>query len=196
MKLSYIFLVCLIISSQINQAQNIKIISGDFGFVKTTKTFKVIYNFANMRVGKLGEDDYLNERFKALDRREPGLGGRFKESWFRDREFKYPQKFEEQFNEIGQKFGLIVSRSSGEVQMEVQTTFTQPGQNSDNLKSPASIDLNISFSQNGKELAKLSASSIHGQSIGTSDSDTGTRIADAYGKAGKALAQFLSKYVK
>lgn len=177
-------------------AQRIKVESGDLSFLKNIKTFKVSYDFTGMKVGKKTEDEYLNDKAARYDKDEPGRGGKFKESWFRDRETRFYPKFEELFNEHGSKAGLKISRTEGEGEMVVHTTFTEPGYNVGVSRMNASINLMVHFKKDGTELAKVSVTGAPGQTFGGYDFDTGVRIAEAYAKAGKELAQFLSKSLK
>lgn len=177
-------------------AQKLKVESGNLSFLKNMKTFKVSYDFTGMKVGKKTEDDYLNDKAVKYDKDEPGRGGKFKESWFRDRETRFYPKFEELFNDHGSKAGLKISRTEGEGEMVVHTTFTEPGYNVGVSRMNASINLMVHFKKDGKELATVSVTGAPGQTFGGYDFDTGVRISEAYAKAGKELAQFLSKNMK
>lgn len=177
-------------------AQKLKVESGNLSFLKNMKTFKVSYDFTGMKVGKKTEDDYLNDKAAKYDKDEPGRGGKFKESWFRDRETRFYPKFEELFNDHGSKAGLKISRTEGEGEMVVHTTFTEPGYNVGVSRMNASINLMVHFKKDGNELATVSVTGAPGQTFGGYDFDTGVRISEAYAKAGKELAQFLSKNMK
>ncbi|MCX7768621.1 MAG: hypothetical protein N2110_06330 [Flavobacteriales bacterium] len=192
-----LFLFCAVAGIALpTSAQKIRLESGSLDFMKSTKAFKVSYIFTDMKVGKKTEDEYLNEKAAKYDREEPGRGGKFKESWFRDRETRFYPKFEELFNEHASKVGLKISRKEGEADMVVHTTFTEPGYNVGVSRMPASINLIITFKQGDKELAKISLTGVPGQTFGGYDFDTGLRIQEAYAKAGKELAQFLVNQLK
>ncbi|MCS6978637.1 MAG: hypothetical protein N2050_03075 [Flavobacteriales bacterium] len=195
MKKYFLFTISTAIAYSLS-AQRIKVESGDLSFLKNVKSFKVSYDFSGMKVGKKTEDEYLNEKAAKYDKDEPGRGGKFKESWFRDRETRFYPKFEELFNDHGRKAGFSVSRTEGATDMVVHTTFTEPGYNVGVSRMNASINLMVHFKQNGKELATISVTGAPGQTFGGYDFDTGVRIAEAYAKAGKELAGFLSKQAK
>ena len=80
--------------------------------------------------------------------------------------------------------------------MLVKTTFTEPGWNAFVMKKPAEVNLEIRIVESGnpdKSLSKMTVTKALGQTYGYGDLDTGTRIAEAYAKAGKELGKYLYK---
>jgi hypothetical protein len=128
---------------------------------------------------------------------ETGKGDKWKVAWKDDRASRYEPKFETLFNEYASKKGLTGKRNVTDAQFEmnIHTTFTEPGFNIGITRKPAYIDLVITFKNksSGEEVAVMEVNNCPGRDAFGYDFDTGYRLEEAYAKLGKSLAGYILK---
>ena len=195
--LSLILIQLLIAGSMLN-AQKISVKKGDLGFLKGQKSLLVTFDYSNMAVGKFDkEEDYIAKKVEDYNKSEAGKGDKWREAWKNDRASRYEPKFEELFNEYTSKTGITGKRDVADAQFEmnIHTTFTEPGFNIGITRKPAFIDLVITFKNisSGEELAVMEVDNCPGRDAFGYDFDTGYRIEEAYAKLGKSLAGYIAK---
>jgi hypothetical protein len=185
-------------------AQKISVASGSFDALKGTETINVTYNYDQMGVGKFdNEIDYINKKVDEYNKKEPGTGDKWKESWYADRESHFHPRFEEEFNNMctSKNAGLSINNSvPAKYTLEVKTTFTEPGYNIGISRMNAYIDLEVFLLETGNPgtvLAKMMVKNSPGRDAMGYDFDTGYRIQEAYAKGGKEIAYYIWKnYLK
>ncbi len=95
------------------------------------------------------------------------------------------------------KAGLRLSHSKdAKYTLVLKTKRTEPGYNAGVWRRNAEIDADavlVETTDKGKELAVVSIERSPGRQAWGGDYDTGVRIAEAYAKAGKELANFMAK---
>lgn len=195
--LSLILIQLLIAGSMLN-AQKISVKKGNLGFLKGQKSLLVTFDYSNMAVGKFDkEEDYIAKKVEDYNKSEAGKGDKWREAWKNDRASRYEPKFEELFNEYSSKTGITGKRDVADAQFEmnIHTTFTEPGFNIGITRKPAFIDLVITFKNiaSGEELAVMEVDNCPGRDAFGYDFDTGYRIEEAYAKLGKSLAGYIAK---
>lgn len=199
MKKQLIFLgACAFLACNVLQAQKIVLKSGSLDFLKGIKELKLQYDYSNLKVGKKTESDYVNEKVEAKNKKEPGTGDKFKESWLNDRPTRYEPKFEELFNKYMGEKGITGSKDAANAKyiMVVHTTVIEPGYNIGISRQNAYCDYVVTFkdaADPSKELAVLTIDNAPGGTFGGYDFDSGQRVGESYAKCGKALAGFLIK---
>lgn len=169
--------------------------SGNLGELSSIKDYKFEFLYENVQVGKFkNEDDYIEKKVKEYNDKEPGKGDQWKNAWKEDRETRYHEKFEELFNEVLAKKGVTGKRSSSSDNVvKIYTTFIEPGFNIGVTRRNASINLDLVFLKDGKEVATMKVLNAPGTTFMGYDFDTGLRISEAYAKAGKEIAGYLAK---
>ena len=184
------FLACNVI-----HAQRIVLKSGDLSFLKGQKEIKIQYDYSDLKVGKKAESEYISDKVEAKNKKEPGTGDKFKESWLNDRPSRYEPKFEELFNKYMGEQGIKGGKdlTSAKITMIVHTTCIEPGYNIGISRQNAYTDFVITFKDDSKELSVLSIDNSPGGTFGGYDFDSGERVAESYAKCGKSLAGFLIK---
>ena len=195
--LSLILIQVLIAGSMLN-AQKISVKKGNLGFLKGQKSLLVTFDYSNMAVGKFDkEEDYIAKKVEDYNKSEAGKGDKWREAWKNDRASRYEPKFEELFNDYASKTGITGKRDVADAQFEmnIHTTFTEPGFNIGITRKPAYIDLVITFKNiaSGEELAVMEVDNCPGRDAFGYDFDTGYRIEEAYAKLGKSLAGYIAK---
>lgn len=197
-RLFSLILVQALIAGSILSAQKITLKKGNLDFLKGQNTLLATFDYSNMSVGKFDkEDDYIAKKAEDYNKSEAGKGDKWKEAWKSDRASRYEPKFEMLFNQYGEKIGLSAKRDVADAQyeMNIHTTFTEPGFNIGITRKPAYIDLTITFKNksNGEEIAVVEVDNCPGRDAFGYDFDTGYRLEEAYAKLGKALAGYIIK---
>jgi hypothetical protein len=165
-------------------------------FLKGQEKILCKYVYDDMGVGKKTEADYVSEKKKSLNEKEPGRGDKWENMWVEDRENRFEPKFESLFNKVLEKKGVIAGSSilDAEYTMTIKTTWTEPGYYVGVSSRPAFISGKIIFTKTGSEevLAEIEFIKAPGNSMGATW-DTGERIKESYAKLGKTLAAYLTK---
>lgn len=189
----------LIVAQTFAGGPKIKITSGKLADLKGSETILLAYDYSKMAVGKFkSEEDYLKKKSDEYNKKEPGRGDRWKESWSADRASRFEPKFEELLNDNWKGVNCSKNNSTAKYTMTVKTTFTEPGYNVVVSRAPSMINLEITITETagGKQVGKLTLTGSPGNSFGGYDYDTGQRISEAYAKAGKELGKFMAKNLK
>lgn len=178
-------------------AQKLKLASGNLDFLKGQKNINVLYDYSNMGVGKFDkEEDYVEEKVNDYNKKEAGKGDEWRKNWVGDREARYQPKFEELMNKELEKPGIQIGNfPDAEYTLILKTTFTEPGFNVGVARKNAYTDFDVIFvkTNSTEKIAVVSILNSPGRGGMGYDFDAGFRIQEAYAKAGKELAQFLSK---
>jgi hypothetical protein len=195
--LSFI-LIQFLISGFLLNAQKISVKKGSLDFLKGQKSLLVTFDYSNMAVGKYDkEDDYIAKKVGDYNKSEAGKGDKWKETWKSDRASRYEPKFESLFNEYSSKIGLTGKRdvADAKFEMNIHTTFTEPGFNIGVTRKNAFINLVITFKNisTGEEVAVMEVNNCPGRDVFGYDFDTGYRLEEAYAKLGKSLAGYIIK---
>lgn len=191
-------MVCFvaIVASITVYAQKIKP-SGNLGDLSSVKMYKFEFIYDDVKVGKFdNEEDYIEKKVTEYNQKEPGSGDKWKISWKEDRDNRYHGKFEKLFNEVLAKKDVKGGREiDSENVVQIYTTFIEPGFNVGMARRDAMINLKLVFLKGGNEVATLNVDKAPGSMPFGTDFDTGSRIAEAYAKAGKEVAAYLAKKV-
>lgn len=186
-------LLCLSITGF---AQKIKLLQGDLGVLKGQTSVKTEFQY-EMSVGKFDkEEDYIAQKKKELNDKEPGRGDTWATSWKSDRQ----ERFEPQFRELFSKHSDISTvGDNAQYTLIFKTIKTEPGFNVGVASRPAMIDAEatiVETSDPTKIIAKVSITKAPGRDVFGFDYETGARLQEAYAKAGKELGAFIKKNAK
>jgi hypothetical protein len=197
-KLLSVFLVLMLASGLILNAQKISVQKGSVSPIKGQKTLLATFDYSDMGVGKFDrEDDYIAKKAEDYNKSEAGKGDNWAVAWKDDRAKRYEPRFEELFNKYGEKIGMTASRTATDAQFEVNvhTIFTEPGFNIGVMRKPAYINAIVTFKNiaSGEEVAVIKFENVPGQDAMGYDFDTGVRIEESYAKLGKALMGYILK---
>jgi hypothetical protein len=193
-----IFVALLVLSVTALQAQRIKILEGDLGFLKGQTAVLVEYDYSDMAVGKFDKEaDYIAKKTEEYNKKEAGKGDSWSQAWVNDRETRFEPKFEELLNKSVNDKGLTMNKTvtGAKYKMILKTTFTEPGFNVYVTRKNAEINVQAIFIniENGDKVAVIESLNNPGATFGGYDFDTGLRIAEAYAKCGKELGAFIVK---
>ena len=179
----------------------VRLISGDLSVLKGQTQVAAQFSYEGTSVGKFdNEMDYVNKKVAELNEKKPGRGDEWKSSWLNDRDNRYIPKFLELISKYTAKKGPLNFQNDPngtKYTFLINTDFLEPGFNAYVVKKYAEVRMTVRIveSQNpSNEIARLTAFGV-GRTYGYGDFDTGTRIAEAYAKAGKDLGIYLTKKV-
>jgi hypothetical protein len=192
-------MMLLVAASTALFAQKIKIVEGNLSPLKGQKSINVEFTYDNMTVGsrkQKSEEEYVVNRKKELNEKEAGRGDKWSQAWVADRK----DRFEPQFRELYSKHAnMSTVDDDAKYTMIVHTTRTEPGWNVGVTRVPAFIDAEVIIVETAnrdKVVAKLTVLNSPGRDAWGFDFDTGTRLQEAYAKAGKEVGQLVAKNTK
>lgn len=177
-------------------AQKIKLTEGDLSPLKGQTSIKTEFKY-DMSVGKFDkEDDYIAQKKKELNEKEPGRGDSWEKNWKSDRQ----DRFEPQFRELFSKHSeMSTVGDDAKYTLIFKTVHTEPGFNVHVMSKPAYIDAEawiVEAADPNKVVAKLTIAKALGRDVFGFDYETGLRLQEAYAKAGKELGGFIRKNAK
>jgi hypothetical protein len=175
------------------QAQKISLSEGDLSPLAGQKELNLEFEYSNMRVGKMSEEDYVNKKKDEYNKKEAGRGDTWAKAWVDDRQTRFEPKFIMSFNQFsgGMTAGPM---AAAKYTLKLKTTFTEPGFNIVVHRENARINMEawlVETANKDKVLAKVLVEKSPGGAWFENDFDTGQRIAEAYGNAGMTLAGFI-----
>ena len=176
-------------------AQKISVEEGKTSALSGINEVTIQYDFSEISVGKFdNEQDYLDHRSAEMNEEEAEKGDKWVEDWHKDKEEKFPKRFEELFSKYSDN--ISISEGEADVVMIVKTTFIEPGFNVGVMRRPSLVDLTITFKKGEETLAVITINDAPGNAAAGYDFDAGLRIQESYAKAGKEFGKFLTKKVK
>lgn len=186
-----IAVLALVFFSLNTNAQSIKTTDGDLSVLKNESTINVEFVYDGMSVGKYdNEKEYIQKKTEEYNKKEPGRGDSWAESWVTDR----ASRFEPKFIELFQESSNMTVKADAKYTLIFKTTSTEPGFNIVIHRKNAEIDAEVwivETANKNKKIATLTVSNAPGRIFGGYDYDTGSRIAEAYAAAGKRLGKYI-----
>ncbi len=181
-------------------AQKFSQISGNLKALKGEKQFVIAFDYSNMNVGKMTEQEYLDKKSAESEAKEPGKGALFIKNWQNARKERFEPSFIELFNKVGEDHTAHADKSNPDAKylITVRTTFTEPGFNIGIMRQPAYINVEYTFtaiSDPSKPIAVIQSTRIPGRDAMGYDFDAAYRIQEGYSKGGKSLAVYLAKQI-
>lgn len=178
-------------------SQSIVLVSGDLSILKGETRFGMMYNYDDMRVGKMSEEEYINMKVAEANQKKPGSGDKWANSWKADRAARYQPRFENWLNNDLQKKGVSANPGIKDSKYSIilKTTFTEPGYDVYVSMKRAMIDVEINFVETDNPsnvVVILTMKRIPGIS---DDFDSNSRIQESYARCGLKLAAYLVKKV-
>jgi hypothetical protein len=202
MKVSRIFMLAFFLQllALTGYSQQVVLVSGDPSILQGETRLGLLYNYDNMKVGKMSEEDYISKKIAEYNQKTPGKGDEWSKSWKADRDSRFQPRFEDLLNKYLKEKGVSASSEIKDSKYSIllKTTFTEPGYNIYVSSQNAMIDVEIYIVETANPsnvLVKLTIKRIPGRTAMGYDYDTGGRIEEAYAKCGKNLGIYLQKKV-
>jgi hypothetical protein len=182
-------------------SQKITVVSGSVDFIKNQKIIQFVFTYENMVVGKMTEAEYVEKKILEYNQKEEGRGDLWRESWINDRDTRFAPKFKELFDKHFEKYGIVAGDTNSEgaeYTIIINTDFTEPGFNVGIVRKNAEIDLTCTVYKiaTNEEVAVIKVFNASANNFWGTDFDSGYRIQECYGKAGRELAKFFIKKAK
>ena len=186
-KFSFIFIVVILFATHLRAQVYIEF--GSLNFLKEDTTLNVIYNYDNLQVGDLTEEEYIAKR------KDDSNGHVWLASWLGNRTQLYQPSFQKYLNRKLRKcnFNVHPSKNLASYTILVKTRFIEPGFWAYRVSMPSQVVIEFSFFKNTDPttvLAVLKAPPFKGVGF-----DPASRIQSAYINAGNALGKFLKDHV-
>jgi hypothetical protein len=198
-KISILFLMGVFLLPGITMFAQCKLVSGNVSVLKGQSVINLQYDYSRMAVGKFkNSDDYVANRTADMNKKKPGDGDRWAESWRNDRTSRYQPMLEKNLNQIVGRFNVTCKENATDAKytLIIRTTFTEPGYNIGISRQNAWIKMEVDLVETanpGTVLASMQMKREDSVNMMGYDYDTGGRIQSAYDRAGDHLGAFLVK---
>lgn len=187
--------------SSIITAQDMKVVKGDFGFLKDQKEVNVEFDYSKMTLlkEKFSEEQYVTNRTKELNEKSKTTGDVWKKNWNSSKELIWNPKFLELMNIIFSKENKEVNFKEGltaaKYTLIVEVVWIYPGWDAGIMKQPAKVTTQLKFVETKNKanvLLEISSENAPGDQWGNNFSNE-SRIGEGFAKTAKSLAKMLLK---
>jgi hypothetical protein len=176
------------------RADDIKLESGNLGFLKGQTTICVKYAYDGMMVDKKTDEEFINFQVGEQNKGGAGKGEDWLSHWKNDRAGRYQPLFEERINKVLHKRSVEVSPKATDAKytLIMKVVAVHPGWAGWGLIHDGSrIDETATFVETAQPehvLAVISLKKVDGNGY---DYNVFGRVSDAFGNCGKQLGHFL-----
>lgn len=180
-------------------AQKAKVKEGDWKNLKEITKYNLVFEYSDLEIPKYkNEEEFLKDKMKKREDKNPGTGEAFKKSWFADRADRYEPKFIESFNKRWKNKEVVVGKDYAEADytIKIHTTFMYPGYNVGVMRQNSKINATLYIYKNDEPdniLFKVDYIKAEGYGAMGNDYNSGYRISEAYAKLAKTFAAHLRK---
>lgn len=194
-----VLLILMLISPYFVSAQKMKVLSGNFDFLKDQQELNVTFDYVPMTFynEKMSESEYLEKRDKDITSNK---GASEAENWKKDWEdcksTTFPNKF---FSSMNKNCDIVVGNNNAPYTVIVQTTWIYPGWFAGVMKQHAKVSTLLKFVETADPthvLLEIKSEKAPGDFDFIGIPNTNDRIAEGYAKTGKSLAKLLTKKIK
>ena len=199
-----ILALTILFVTTISTAQDMKVVKGDFGFLKGQKEINVEFDYSQLTLMKenKNEEQYVSERRKELNEKNKGVGDIWQKKWKSSKEMIWNPKFLELLNIVLSKKKVDMTfqedLTSSKYTLIVQPTWIYPGWDVAMMKQPAKVSTKLMFVETNNKsnvLLEITTDKAPGDQWGSNFSNE-SRIGEGFAKTGKSLAGLILKKVK
>jgi hypothetical protein len=187
-------LLILVIASTTAIAQKRKLIGGSLNGLKGQKSYDIQFTYDNMLVGDgMPENQYLAQKSRDWEVKEPGKGPAFVAQWFDSRQVRYEPTFIKSFEGYSR---IKLKDKNAKYTLVLKTKRTEGGWDFGIATHSGEIAGEMWIVESADQsnvIAKIGFSDLIGNVAFGGDFDMPRRIQSAYGFAGKALGDFLKR---
>lgn len=196
-KTLFLFLITL---SACLMAQRVKVISGDYNFLKDQKFVKVVFKFEGVTFGKkkISEQQYIADRMEDI---EKASGKEEAEKWKTDWEYSKDKTFQEKFLASWNKNTKIEASTKFDktkYTLIVEPTWIYQGWFGAIMNDPAQLNTRMTFveTENPSNILMVveGIKAIGDNVVGIPNNND--RIAECYAKTSKMFALKVDHYTK
>lgn len=195
-----ITLIALLMVSAVSMAQKMKVVKGDYKFLKDQKELNVEFNYENLKLLKdnVTEEQYVTERTAELNKKSKGNGDVWKKKWNTSREAIWNPKFLELLNKTyGNEKDVTIQEDlkSAKYTLIVDVVWIYPGWDAAIMKQHAKVSLNYKFVETANKsnvLLEITSEEAPGDQWGNNFSNE-SRIGEGFAKSAKSLGKEIVK---
>ncbi|WP_281321856.1 hypothetical protein [Flavobacterium aestivum] len=182
-------------------AQDMKVVKGDFGFLKDQKEVNIVFDYSKMTLlkEKYPEKEYVANRTKELNEKMKSSGDVWKKKWDTSKEQIWNPKFLELMNVVYSKDNKDVNFQEGlaaaKYTLIVDAIWVYPGWDAGIMKQAAKVTTQLKFVETKNKanvLLEISSENAPGDQWGSNFSNE-SRIGEGFAKTAKSLAKMLLK---
>ncbi|MEH6535288.1 MAG: hypothetical protein V7719_02770 [Psychroserpens sp.] len=196
----HITIILIFFFTSLVYSQKMKVVNGDFDFIKDQKEINVEFVYDNMKLLKknLSNDEYVKERSGDLEAKGKGKGKTWKKSWVASRELIYAPKFLELMNrDLLDKQGMSFEEDLTEAKytLIVETIWVYPGWNAAVMRKPAKLTTLLKFVETANRdnvMLEITSKNAPGNRFGGTFSNE-DRIGEGFAKTAKTLSKLIMK---
>lgn len=183
-------------------AQKMKVVSGDFSFLKGQETIITKLDFGEVRFynENLTEQEYIDKRVGEIEEKDPGESANWLKDWESFKSERFLEKFTSVATESSKKANLaFVTEGSSPYTLIVKATWIYPGWFGGVMKQHAKISTLLQFVESGNPenvLLAIQADKAPGDIAFVGIPNNNDRIAEGFAKTGKSLARLIDKELK
>lgn len=183
-------------------AQKMKVISGDFGFLKGQETIVTKLDFGEVTFynENLSEQEYIDKRIKEIEEKNPGESDSWLEDWESFKNERFLEKFTTIASESSKKANItFTTEGNAPYTLIVKATWIYPGWFGGVMKQHAKVSTLLQFVESGNPdnvLLTITADKAPGDIAFVGIPNNNDRIAEGFAKTGKSLARLIDKELK
>lgn len=177
-------------------AQKRKLISGSMEGLKEYKSYDIKFTYDYMIVGEKSEKQFLQEKRKVWEEKEPGQGSAFVQQWFYARKDYYEPTFIKAFEEVSK---IKLGDKEAKYTLIVKTLKTNGGWGIGVAAGAGDIGGEmwiVESADENKVVARIAFSDFLGKVFTNGDFEMTNRINSAYALAGQGLGDFIKRKAK
>ena len=178
-------------------AQKRKLLGGSLDGLKEQTSYDLKFTYDSMMIGEVvPEKQYLAEKKRDWEVKEPGKGYVFVDQWFNVREARYEPTFIKNFEKYA---NVKLNDKNAKYALIVKTKRTEGGWNLGITSHPGEIDGEmwvVESADHSKVIAKIGFYDFRGKISTGGDFEMTNRINSAYELAGKGLGDFIKRKSK
>lgn len=180
--------------------QDMKVVKGNFDFLKDQTEINTEFDYSNFTMMKENkpEAQYVEEHKADLDQKAKGNGNLWQKKWVTAKEQIWTPKFLEIGNVVLTKAGKNLNFQEGlntPYTLIVKTVWLYPGWDAGIMKQPAKVTTNLKFVETANKsnvLLEITSEEAPGDQWGNTFSNE-TRIGEGYAKTAKSLSKMILK---
>lgn len=180
--------------------QDMKVVKGNFDFLKDQTEINTEFDYSNFTMMKENkpEAQYVEEHKADLDQKAKGNGNLWQKKWVTAKEQIWTPKFLEIGNVVLSKGGKNLNFQEGlntPYTLIVKTVWLYPGWDAGIMKQPAKVTTNLKFVETANKsnvLLEITSEEAPGDQWGNTFSNE-TRIGEGYAKTAKSLSKMILK---
>jgi len=212
----FLLIIAFVCTSAMSYAQpgfatngKTQLINGSVKALNGQTALSVVFNYDNMVVGGMTEENYITKKTQEQNKMKSGSGDTWAAKWKEDKTARFEPEFMKWLNNSLKKLGIVATAVTGEASttytLKVQTVQIEPGVytgmsvGGKKIGEDTNIDIQVTLIETANPsnvLATIMATKVVGESVSFANYDGGLRIMAAYQVAGKNIGSFIVKNCK